>query len=420
VVKGSVVLCLNCYFIVGLILFIMKEFNMKRTSVRGLLLIALISAFACGGIRASAQPYQAGHVSMVFTDDDRNGRQIPVEVYYPAEQGGEEVPVAPGEFPVLSLGHGFLMDVGSYSNFTDILIPPGYILVLVDTETGIAPGHEDFGLDLSFVLRAMRDEGLDPASLFFGSVSGRSGVMGHSMGGGASMLAAAGDTSITVVANFAAANTMPSAVSASANIQQPTLLFAGSEDCVTPPSMHQLLMYDSLASTCKTFISINGGGHCYFADYNFLCTLGENSCAPVLTVTREEQQEITFGFLLPWLDHFLKDDPAAWNIFTDSLYASGKISYLHDCSLTGLPEGESGGAEIRIYPLPFRDKLIIEGGESMHVLMIIDQTGREVASFSLPAGYSRHVSLGFLRPGIYHLLFLGADGNSSSFKGMKI
>jgi len=380
----------------------------------------MLSVLTCGGIRAWAQPYQTGHVSLVFVDADRNDRQVPVEVYYPAEKGGEEVPVAPGAFPVLSLGHGFLMDVGSYSNFTDILIPPGYIFVLVDTETGIAPSHEDFGLDISFVVRAMKDEGLDPGSLFFGSLSGRSAVMGHSMGGGASMLAAAGDTSLTVVANFAAANTIPSAVSASVNIQQPVLLFAGSEDCVTPPSMHQLLMYDSLASTCKTFISINGGGHCYFADYNFLCTLGENSCGPNLTVTREEQQEITFGFLLPWLDHFLRDDPAAWGNFTDSLYVSEKISFLHDCSLTGLPDGETGGAEIKIYPMPFSDKLIIAGGKNMHVLMVIDQTGREIASIPMPAGDPRQVSLGFLRPGIYHLLFLDADGNSSAFKGVKI
>ncbi len=165
------------------------------------------------------QPYQIGHVTISFTDTSRNERQIPVEVYYPALTGGEEVPVAPGQFPVISYGHGFVMNVGSYVNFSEVLVPEGYILAFSDTETGFSPSHEDLALDLAFILHAFREEGSDPGSLF-----------------------------------------------------------SGSGDCVTPPVDHQEPMYDSLASACKTWISITGGGHCYFANENFLCTFGEHLC----------------------------------------------------------------------------------------------------------------------------------------------
>jgi hypothetical protein len=46
-----------------------------------------------------SQAFQIGHISMDFLDSDRNDRLIPVEVYYPALTTGEEVPVAPGQFP---------------------------------------------------------------------------------------------------------------------------------------------------------------------------------------------------------------------------------------------------------------------------------------------------------------------------------
>jgi hypothetical protein len=391
---------------------------MNKHLVRILAASSLVSSFFSE--TAFSQPFQIGHVTLQLTDTSRNNRSIPAEVYYPALTAGEEVPVASGQFPVLSFGHGFVMIVSAYTNFSNLLVPEGYIFILPNTETGISPSHNDFALDLSYVIRAMSMANTDPGSLFFGSIAGSSAVMGHSMGGGASMLAAGSDTSITAVVNFAAANTNPSAIAASSNITRPALLFAGAEDCVTPPSQHQEIMYDSLASSCKTLISVTGGGHCYFANANFLCTFGENSCGPNLTISREEQQDVTFSFLIPWLDHFLKAGQGSWEIFSDSLVVSQRITYQQECELTRIRENGTGQIELKLFPVPFRDRITVDGDTDLSSVKVYDISGREVFSqminSDLPAGFS----LGFLDTGFYQFIFTGKNGMMTSQKGCKL
>jgi len=368
---------------------------------------------------ANCQPYQIGHVTISFTDTSRNDRQIPVEVYYPAQAAGEEVPVAPGQFPVLSFGHGFVMDVGSYTNFSNMLVPEGFIFALSNTETGFSPNHLDLALDLALILHALGEEGNDPGSLFYGAVALENAVMGHSMGGGASMLAAAGDTIVKAVANFAAANTTPSAISAAAEITIPALLFSGSGDCVTPPSAHQEPMYDSLASGCKTWISITGGGHCYFANENFLCTFGENSCGPNVTITREEQQDAVFDFLLPWLDYHLKGEQQAWEVFTDSLASSERITYEQDCESTGIQRIDTGSSGIRIYPVPFKDYLNIEGDRMISKLYICDLAGRKVYENAENCRLPITMRTQGLYPGIYQIMIISSSGEQIGMLGIK-
>jgi dienelactone hydrolase len=65
-------------------------------------------------------------------------------------------------------------------------------------------------------LTYLEEQNADPASWLFGQVAtAQFGVSGHSMGGGASILAAAADARIKAVANLAAAETNPSAIQAS-------------------------------------------------------------------------------------------------------------------------------------------------------------------------------------------------------------
>jgi pimeloyl-ACP methyl ester carboxylesterase len=385
---------------------------------RHILYLSILVCLSCVDT-AICQPYQIGHVTISFTDSSRNDRQIPVEVYYPALAAGEEVPVAPGQFPVLSFGHGFVMGVGSYTNFSEFLVPEGYIFVLSNTETGISPSHQDFGLDLSYILNAFEQENNDPGSLFFGTISDMNAVMGHSMGGGSSMLAAAGDTIVKAVVNFAAANTTPSAIAAATSIEVPALLFSGSEDCVAPPAVHQEPMYDSLASSCRTWIDITGGGHCYFANDNFLCTFGENSCGPDLTITREEQQATTFSFLLPWLDYFLKGDEAAWEVFSDSLASSQRITYEQDCEMTGIPWKETGNLNLKAFPVPFHDNFTITGDFEARQLQVFDISGRLVFEGPVNGNLPVTVNTSYLETGFYQFRLSGISRENITFKGCK-
>jgi len=375
-----------------------------------------IALTLCGHL--IAQPYPIGHTTTAYIDPSRNNRQIPTEIYYPGQTEGENVPVAAGSFPVLSFGHGFVMTLDAYLDFSNNLVPQGYILVLPNTETSFSPGHADLGLDLAFLINMMRDNGNDPGSLFYGAVAGESAVMGHSMGGGASFLAAAGDTGITAIANFAAAITTPSSVTAAASIEIPALMFSGSADCVTPPSQQQQPMYDSLASDCKTLVSVTGGGHCYFADYNLLCTFGENSCSPNLTITREQQQDATFDLLIPWLAFTLKGDAAAWEEFNDSLQSSTRITYQQDCQLSGLITHYGKETGIIIYPVPCKDEMTIECDIIPDIIEIYDFSGRRLISESRPGKLNR-INTSLLEPGIYFVKVSGPGGNQQILRAVK-
>ena len=288
------------------------------------LITTTLLCLALGALRA--QPYAIGSVNLTFTDPSRGGRAIPCEVFYPAATAGANVPVSPGAFPVLAFGHGFVMAVGAYGNLQEAYVSEGFILVLPTTEGSFAPSHGDFGLDLAFAIASMRTEGAALASPFFGHIFSTSAVMGHSMGGGASFLAAAGSSEITTLVNYAAAETNPSAIAAAGNAAMPTLIFSGSADCVVPAAGNQQDMYTASASTCKAFVSITGAGHCQFANNSFTCALGELTCGGPGTLTRAQQQDVAQDLTLLWLKRYLKDDPNAGTAFADSLALSTRIT----------------------------------------------------------------------------------------------
>lgn len=105
---------------------------------------------------------------------------------------------------------------------------------------------------------------------------------------------------------MAPAETTPSAISAAPNVTVPALIFSGSADGVTPPADHHIPIYQGLTSTCKSFVSITGGAHCYYANSNFNCDFGESTSSPNISITREAQQLATYTVLDPWFDFKLK------------------------------------------------------------------------------------------------------------------
>jgi hypothetical protein len=111
------------------------------------------------------------------------------------------------------------------------------------------------------------------------------------------------------------------------------LVIAGQNDCVAPPAQHQLPMYDSLNSSCKAYVEILGGGHCYFAESNFNCSFGEGTCTPNPTISRAEQQDAAQDFSLMWLNFYLKNDCAAWSDFQDSVASSNRVNAQMSCAI---------------------------------------------------------------------------------------
>jgi predicted dienelactone hydrolase len=290
---------------------------MKRISLFLVLFITL-SSFG--------QTFEVGTAQYTFNDSERN-RSIPAVIYYPSPTGGQNAPVANSQFgfPVISFGHGFVIEPEAYSWLGEELAAEGYIFVLPATEGQLlpAPDHLNFGRDILFCAKEIiRLSGLSGNPLS-GKVLPRFALMGHSMGGGATYLGAAESDEVSTTITFAAAETNPSAISASANVAVPSLVFAAEEDCVTPVSSNQLPIYDNLPSAEKAFANIDNASHCNFTDGSAsLCYLGEAlPCLGSSFISIEQQHERVLSLLLPWLDQFLRADCSSGEAFTAELEA---------------------------------------------------------------------------------------------------
>lgn len=360
----------------------------------------LIAALALLTATAQAQPYAIGNTTRTWYDAERM-REVPGELHYPAVADGDDEAVADGTFPVLVVGHGFVMTVDAYEYLWRHFVPLGYIVILPTSEGGLSPDHAAFGADLAFAEQRMQAEGLEEGSLFFGHVAEQSALLGHSMGGGAALLGAEGNSAIQAVVDLAPAETNPSAIAAAAGILVPTLIFSGSEDCVTPLATNQQPMYDALTAPCKALVNVSGGGHCYFGDDNFLCSFGEFTCGPDLTVSRAQQHDVVTDLATLWLDHYLRGDASAFTAFQDSMSATSRATTQFACLSTDVQDVEQ--STMSTWPSPANDILHITGLATDAELEILTATGARVARIAR-SNSLRTVDVSALPNGAYWLV----------------
>lgn len=370
----------------------------------------------------NAQPYAVGHTTITFQDPARGNRNVPTEIYYPANSAGDNVAVAAGQeakFPILVFGHGFVMTWDAYENIWLNLVPQGFIVAFPKTEGSFSPSHLEFGKDLAFLIEAITALDSTNSSLFFGRVDSMNCVMGHSMGGGSAFLAATLSPKIKSIATLAAAETSTSAIQAASSISIPALLIAGANDCVTPPANHQLPMYQNLLSACKTYISITGGSHCQMAESNFYCNFGEATCAPAPTISRAQQHEILFRFLIPWLKYQLKGDCVAANAFNSGISSDTEITFQKNCVLCPASSlDDRGQMDYAPAPNPFTESLYFENLPSRSELVIFDSMGRKV--MMQKASNTLHLNTHDWPTGMYYFQIVGANGEECHGKLIKI
>jgi dienelactone hydrolase len=214
--------------------------------------------------------YDILHYSDMFIDQSRSNRQIPVEIYYPSADSFLS-------FPVLVFGHGWLMSYGVYQQLARDLCSHGFIIVFPTSEGGLFPNHNNFGMDINFVGQMILRENTDENSNLYNIVDSTFIAMGHSMGGGCSVLASSGNSFFAGLITFAAAETNPSAITASINVTCPSLTFSADDDWIAPPETNQIPIYDNLSSSLKYYINIFNESH---------TGLTSNSIVPLIVLNR--------------------------------------------------------------------------------------------------------------------------------------
>jgi hypothetical protein len=250
----------------------------------------------------------------------RGTRNLNCRIYYPAfsEGSNAEADTLNGPYPVIAFGHGFFMQTSYYISLFKHLSGHGFIVIapqFPDVQ------HSELADDLIYCLDFIRSQNMNSSSRFYNLADTlRTGVSGHSMGGGASLLAASRDDRILVAAPLAAAETTPSAIAVMEYIKGTIYLLAGEKDGITPPQTHQIPMYNN-GLPLKALLSIKEGNHTKFLDVSTFDWTDPNG-----NISRQLQLLITRRYLTSVFRLILKEDPYYWiYAFGDSVNSDERV-----------------------------------------------------------------------------------------------
>ena len=308
-------------------------------------------------------PYGPGWVEVSVPRP--GGGSFDALLFYPATGSGQGATYEGSgvPYPAISFGHGWITAAARYQSTLEHLASWGYFVIASKSYGGLFPDHSAFADDLRWCLTYLEDQDADPGSWLHEQVDTAAfGVSGHSMGGGASILAAERDSRIRVVANMAAAETNPSAIAAIAGVQVPVFLIAGDEDSIAPPSGHTIPMYDD-AFAPQRLPLLDGGWHCGFLDSSFFgCDSG--------SLSRDTQLALTRSLLTAFFNLYLKDDQAVWRqVWGPELYAEPLIDNTRlDAGITLDPSTTS---------------LCGYGGQTIQVEFLLTNSGPLSTSYSI-------------------------------------
>lgn len=138
--------------------------------------------------------------------------------------------------PAVAFGHDWLQPATRYADLLRHLASWGIVAAAPSNHRGVLPSHAGFAADLRTTVDVCAGVRLGNGRI---SVDSRqTAIMGHGIGGGAALVAAAGHPRVAAVVTIAAAQTRPSALDAARAITVPVLHIAAGRDMVAPMAGH--------------------------------------------------------------------------------------------------------------------------------------------------------------------------------------
>lgn len=221
-----------------------------------------------------------------------------------------------GPLPLVVLGHATATPVSHYLSLAGDLAASGLLVVLPDTEPGFTGDQDALAHDMVAVARAVLDRQPEVPGAW-PQPSGRWALAGHSLGGGAAVLAATRSQPDALVLMAPQERARPSMIAVADQVMAPVLLLSGTLDCITPPQDHHDPLFQALGATPRVLASLLGGGHCGFAAPCEPCTGAESGCPPLLEA--DIMQDLALELASPWLRWHLLDDPTGQPAFEAAL-----------------------------------------------------------------------------------------------------
>ncbi len=303
-----------------------------------LLLLSTIVPVAQASDYASSGPYPAGWKRVTITRTDRT--TFTARLYYPARARGQDAAYdkAGAPYPAVVFGHGYQINPSLYADTLEQIASWGYFVCAPESGLELFPNHKKFAEDLSRCLTYLEQEDGRPASWLNDQVdTAHFGASGHSMGGGAALLAAAADSRIRAVVGISAAETNPSATAAMPGIAAPVRMIVGSADGIV--SAAQTAGIYAAARAPRQLSVIQGGTHCGFLDAN------AQFCDPPV-MARGTQLAQTRRLLTNFLNLYLNNDQTAWReTWGPELLADSAVGTQANAGISLGPVERSGSGE---------------------------------------------------------------------------
>ncbi len=164
-----------------------------------------------------------------------------------------------GPFSTIAVAPGFTESQSAINWWGPRIASHGFVVITIDTNsTSDRPPAR--ATQLMAALNHLVTLSNTSGNAIFGKVdANRRGVMGHSMGGGGTLIAAQNNPSLKAAIPFAPWNSGSTNFS---GIQVPTLVIACESDNIAPVGQHALPFYNSIPTTVdKAYAEINNGSH---------------------------------------------------------------------------------------------------------------------------------------------------------------
>jgi dienelactone hydrolase len=242
--------------------------------------------------------YEVGYRKVKIERTD--GSTYEAWVFYPAQSTKRDEPIlsSTDPYPALSFGHGFLQAAHRYKHTLRFIASHGYIVIATNSHRGFAPNHAQYSQDLAQCLEHLIALSQDESSWLSGCVDEDAlALSGHSMGGGAAVIAAK-LLDVQALLPLAGAPIRMSRTKTVVPTQPPAELhIVGSLDRIITPAASRTLM--GRTEGPKLFATIEGGSHCGFMDETRIgCDKG--------TIGHQSQVRMTRSLMLAFLDLNLK------------------------------------------------------------------------------------------------------------------